>query len=377
MEQSLRYQAARRITLIGAAVNVILAFAKITFGVIGHSHALVADGVHSVADLSTDILVLFASRYGSQEADQNHPYGHRRIETAATLLLSLLLILAGIGIVIDAGEHFFYTKPVLPQAMVLWVAVFSVVANEILFRRTLFIGKQIQSELLRANAWHHRSDAWASLVVVVGVLGTLAGFIYLDVVAAIIVGCLVIKMGGQLGWSSVRELVDTGLDYAMVAKIKSVITAVPGVRMIHQLRTRTMGHAVFADVHILVAPYLSVSEGHYIGQQVYLALHHEMPMITDVTVQVDPEDDETVEPSSHLPARAELLARLQQCWQGLPGADRIESITLHYLAGKVQVDVCLPLSTVVDSAAALALATRYQTASESMIELKNVNVKFL
>lgn len=337
-----RYLEARRITLISAMVNAILGLGKVILGISGKSHALLADGIHSIADLATDLLVIVAARFGSQKADREHPYGHQRIETAATMFLALLLILTGAGIAYDATSNLFLNHIVTPKFYVLFMAFASVLANEAIFHYTKHAADRIQSQLLLANAWHHRSDAASSLVVLIGVGGALAGLVHLDAIAAIIVGFLIIKMGGQLAWSSIKELIDTGVDNQTLEKINQIITSVSGVIAIHQLRTRSMGGKIFVDVHVLVSPDLSVSEGHHVGQRVHFTLQQQLPKISDVTVHIDPEDDQQAAPSLTLPSREELLPQLMQCWQGLAGADAIDKITIHYLQGQLHLQVYLP-----------------------------------
>ncbi|AHE67871.1 cation diffusion facilitator family transporter [Legionella oakridgensis] len=339
MNQHERYQQAKRITVLGAITNALLGFIKLLGGVMYHSHALVADGFHSLSDLLTDAMVIFASKYGSQDADATHPYGHQRIETAATFLLALILILAGIGISWDSLSDMLHHNQSQPRLLALPIALLSILANEGLFHYTHHIGKQIRSELIIANAWHHRSDAASSVVVLVGLIGSVLGFAYLDAVAAIIVGLMIVKMGWNYGWNSVKELVDTAVDLQTLAKIKNIIQHIDGVQKIHQLRSRSMGKDVFVDVHILVSPFISVSEGHFIAQHVHHQLVDNMEEIKDVTVHVDPEDDEMVCPSLHLPNRHTIEQQFLHAWrQDFPG---IQSWVLHYLDGKLTIDLIM------------------------------------
>ncbi len=332
-----RYWQAKKVTLMGALINAILGFAKLIGGNIFHSHALIADGIHSFSDLITDIMVIFASKYGSQDADVSHPYGHQRIETAAILLLSLLLIVAGLGIAWHSLNDLFYLHPIRPDQWSLAIAVFSIFANEALFHYTQAIGKRIQSTLIIANAWHHRSDAASSIVVLIGLLGSILGYHYLDAIAAIVVGFMVIQMGWSYGWNSIKQLVDTAVDLSLIETIEQLILQVDGVIKIHQLRSRSMGHDIFIDVHILVAPYISVSEGHFIAQHVHNSLMNSLEHVKDVTVHVDPEDDECASPSLHLPSRNTLDSKFFQRWRhDFPD---ISAITLHYLDGKLRIDL--------------------------------------
>lgn len=334
-----RYSQAKKVTLIGAFVNTLLGLIKAVGGIFFHSHALFADGIHSFSDLFTDVMVLFASRYGSQSADHSHPYGHQRIETAATLLLSLLLILAGFGIAWDAFDELIQGTHDKPGWLALPIALLSIIANEILFHYTRYVGKKIRSQLIIANAWHHRSDAAASLVVVIGLTASLAGYVSLDAIAAIFVGGMIIKMGLTYGWNSVKELVDTAVSPEELAKIEEIIQNVDGVLRIHQLRNRSMGGDIFVDVHILVSPDISVSEGHFIAQHVHRSLTEQLEHVQDVTVHVDPEDDETNCPSVHLPNRSNLENTLLKEWQAqFPD---IRDWRLHYLDGTMRIDLIL------------------------------------
>ncbi len=340
MEKSKRYYTVRQVTIVSLITNAGLGIIKTVFGYLGNSHAVFADGLHSFSDLLSDFLVLFAAKFGGQAADHDHPYGHRRIETAATVAVALLVLATGVGILLDAADELIKgSQHIRPHNYVLWIALLSIVANECLFRYTVHIGNQLNSNLLRANAWHSRSDALSSVVVLLGVIGALVGILWLDNLAAIGVGVLIIKMGWDLGWSSVRELVDTGLDLKTINNIKVVINNVPGVRALHCLRTRSMAGDIYIDVHIQVDSTLSVSEGHYISHQVHHQLSNALDNITDVTVHVDPEDDGIAILCEHLPTRNALIPQLQSCWASLPNASAINHIQLHYLEGYIDVDV--------------------------------------
>lgn len=332
-----RYKQAKKVTLVGALKNALLGIIKVLGGYWFHSHALVADGIHSFADLITDGMVLIASKYGSVDADDSHPYGHQRIETAATFLLSLLLILAGAGIAWDSVQELLKHSYTMPNELALFIVLISILGNEALFHYTLRIGKNIGSRLITANAWHHRSDAASSLVVFIGLIGSLMGYAYFDTVAAIVVALMIVKMGWDYGWNSIKELIDTAVEPELIEKIESIINSIDGIERIHQLRSRYMGGDVLIDVHILVAPKISVSEGHYISQQVQQALVNGIESVKDVIVHVDPEDDEIFCPSLDLPSRKrierEFLMDMSQCFP------EVSFFNLHYLEGSLYIDV--------------------------------------
>ncbi len=348
--------AARRATLVGAVVNLLLSGLKVVIGIIGQSQALIADGIHSLSDLISDVMVLYGTHHGHQEADAEHPYGHGRIETLITVGVGLLLIAVAIGIALDAIDRLFHPEELVqPGLIVLVAAGLSILSKEGLYHYTLQVANRIRSKLLRANAWHHRTDALSSVVVLVGVAGTLAGLEYLDAIAAVLVAVMVAHAGVELGWESIQELIDTGLESEKLEQVRRQIQQVEGVRAMHRLRTRRMGANVLVDVHILVDPRLSVSEGHHIADHVELTLYREIEDVTDVTVHIDPENDETNKPCTSLPMRKELIERLKGCWIDIPESAHIEDYTLHYLDGELDLEVWIPLSCIESKARAEAL----------------------
>ena len=339
-----RYQITTRVTIVGAVLNFILAVFKIVIGSIGHSHALIVDGIHSFSDLLSDGLVVFAAKKGNQSPDDDHPYGHARIETAFAAVLGGILIAVGIGIVIDALERLTSGEIVTPESMTIWVALLSVLSKEALYRYTLLYAERLNSPILKANAWHHRSDAISSIVVLVGIAGSMSGVPYLDAAAAVIVSMMIAKIGWEIAKESIEQLVDKGLDPEKVQFISTHITEIPGVRHMHMLRTRQMGAEALLDVHIEVAPQLSVSEGHRISDEVSKELTNEFPDISQVLVHIDPEDDEEDSSCSHLPLRNEVLVDLEQLWGDIEQSKSIEDVILHYLDGMVSVQIIMPLS---------------------------------
>ncbi len=373
-----RYRDTRRVTLIGAAFDLALGIAKIIGGSIGHSQALIADGVHSLSDLSTDVLVLLAAKHANVGADEEHPYGHARFETAATVGLGVLLGLIGIGIAIDAVQKLLAPEALLvPAAWGLVIAAASVVSKEWIYRYTMRYARKLKSNLLRANAWHSRSDAFSSLIVIIGIAGAQFGFEYLDALAALVVAAMIAKIGYDLSWSSLRELVDTGLEPGELEDIRSTIMSVGGVRDLHELRTRRMGGKALVDVHIILEdPTLSVSEGHHISENVRSRLIRRIDDVEDVMVHIDPEDDEMAAPSEHLDLRRQILERLDGCWRDLDEAAAIRRVTLHYLNGKVHVELELPVSMAPDPVSAERLAAAFNEAVANEPDVAEVRLLF-
>lgn len=357
-----RGEESRRVALVGALVNALLAVVKISIGITARSQALVVDGIHSLSDLLSDALVWYAATHASHGPDEEHPYGHGRFETAATLALGGMLVLVAGGIIWDSLERMFDSEDIWqPEPLALYAAGFSIIANEALFWYTLLVSRRINSELLRANAWHHRTDAISSVVVLVGIAGTLMGYVYLDLVAALIVGLMVAKIGWDLGWGAMQELVDASLDEDTVERIREIIDDIGGVRSIHMLRTRRQGHEAMADVHVEVSPRISVSEGHIISMEVENRIKQGIDEITDVIVHIDPEDDEEAPPCKGLPLRYQVLKELEEDWQHLDCFGQEQRILLHYLSGKIHIEVFYPKSCCVD-------AEKAQGMRESMLQ---------
>lgn len=372
-----RYAVTKRVTIVGALVNMALAIVKIVFGLIGQSQSLLADGIHSLSDLLSDGLVMLAAYHAQEEPDENHPYGHGRFETMGAMGLGLLLILAAVGIIWDAQERLFSPETLLhPDSFTLYVALFSILANEGLYHYTVHSAKLIGSDLLRANAWHHRSDAVSSIVVMIGIGGTLAGLPYLDAIAAGLVGLMVIRIGWNLVHTAMQELVDSGLEQERVAHIREIILAVGGVLDVHMLRTRRLGSQASADVHVQVEPWLSVSEGHMISEEVRQCLLREIEELNDVTVHIDPEDDEHAALCKGLPLRREVLLQLDELWAGIPAYTLRRRIVLHYLQGQVHVDLILPLESFQNTEQTVQMKAELQQAIDPHQQLGRVAIYF-
>jgi cation diffusion facilitator family transporter len=376
LEDNAELRAKKKITVIGGVVNLVLSILKIGLGWLGQSHALIADGFHSLSDLLTDGLVYFASHHGSLEADEDHPYGHARFETLATVILGAILIAVAGAIVWDAISRFFNDETLTYGWLVIGTAIMSILAKEVMFHITLKTANETNSELLRANAWHHRSDAISSFVVLIGVGLEMAGYRYFDSIAALIVGLMVIKIGFDLVLDASKELVDTALDPDKVEQIKQVILRVDGVKELHFLRTRKMGGAALVDVHILVSPKISVSEGHLISETVRLSLIDQVHNIGEVMVHIDPEDDEVSSPSVSLPIRKEMLVKLDDAWGGIAEKAKVKRVNLHYLDGKVSVEIELPVSMARETSALEELAASFITATLTVSEVAEAKVLY-
>ncbi|CAG2149633.1 cation diffusion facilitator family transporter [Cupriavidus plantarum] len=261
-----RHAAARRSTLVSVFVNIALTIVQAVIGVIAGSQALIADAAHSLSDLVSDFVVLIAGHHSRKDADLDHPYGHQRFETAASLALGALLLAVGVGMLWTAVQKIEHPEQVQPVKLVaLWVAIGALIAKELLFRYMLRVAERVRSSMLVANAWHARSDAASSLVVALGIGGNLLGYHVLDPVAAIVVGLMVARMGLQFGWDALSDLMDRAADEDTVEALRQAMLETPGVLGLHDLKTRKMGDLILVDVHLEIAADLTVEQGHAIA----------------------------------------------------------------------------------------------------------------
>lgn len=342
MEVEQRHQVVKRVTVTGAVVNCLLAASQIAFGIIGQSQALLADGFHTLSDLLSDFVVLFAVKQSSMAADENHPYGHGRIETLATVLLGFLLVGAGLGIGFRGITSIIDSRQINPELITLFFAALAIFAKEFLYHYTIRSAKRIHSSLLESNAWHHRSDALSSIVVLVGISSQLLGIPYMDALAAIVVATMISVMGFRLAKKAFAELIDTSLDNDLIGQVKELIEGNESVREIHSLRSRSMGGLGYVDAEILVNPRLSVSEAHHIAFSLEQGIKTSFPKIIDISIHVDPLTESGHDSVTDLPPRAEILKMLNDAWSDSPCSDAIEQIHLHYLQSQIEIDVVLP-----------------------------------
>jgi len=279
----------RRITNIGIAVNLVLFVCKITVGILGNSIALIADGIHSLSDTATDIVVLIGVYFGSKKADLNHPYGHGKIETFSAIGIALTLVFVGVGMIYKASVNITEFEFVRPGVGVIIVALFSIISKEWLYWATKKVAVASHSPALYANAWHHRSDALSSIAVVAGFILMIAGFKYADRIAAMVVGYMIVWVGGHMIFTSFQELIEGAVDQETVELIKHIINSDSSIRQWHKLRTRMVGREVFLDLHILVEPDLSIVAAHEIAENLENALHKQITRPVNITVHIEPD----------------------------------------------------------------------------------------
>ena len=288
---------ARDITLIGLMVNLMLSALKFALGVLGHSQAVLADAVHSLSDMGTDLLVLLGVKFWSAPADEDHPYGHQRIETIITLAISGLLASVALGLGWAAVQRLGGEAHRPPRGIAVIGPLVSIVVKEILFRRTRAVGKRIHSSALIANAWHHRSDALSSIptLIAVGVAAFFPQWIFLDQIGALIVALLILKVAWDIAAPALSELMDRGANADDLEKMKALALSVPGICSVHRIRTRRLGAGWFVDLHAEVNPDITVREGHDIATQAQQCLLEKGPSVADVMIHVEPCERELCE----------------------------------------------------------------------------------
>ncbi len=282
----------RSITIWGIFLNISLMVIKIVSGILVKSSALIADGVHSLSDLATDFVVLVGTRLSSRPADKTHPYGHGKLETIASLIIGLTLLVISAGIIWSAGVAIYRHEHNFPGFLVLVVAGVSVISKEILFFITRKIARITHSSVLYANAWHQRSDSLSSVAVLLGGVASLFGWGHADQVAAIVVGFMILGVSGKIFFEGLHELAEHSADSESIEKIEKVLSKEKNIASWHDLRTRKLGAELCVDVHVLVDPVLSVKASHDISIRIEEEIEKELSRPVNILVHVEPDVEE-------------------------------------------------------------------------------------
>ncbi|GAB4285161.1 MAG: cation diffusion facilitator family transporter [Candidatus Rifleibacteriota bacterium] len=283
----------KNVTIAGMTINIFLTLIKITAGYIGNSQSVIADGIHSLSDCSTDIAVLVGLKYWNQPPDDCHPYGHRRIETMVAILIAMVLFLAGVLLCYEALQKFITGQYVVPMKATLIVSIISIVVKEFLFRWTLKVADRVKSPALVANAWHHRTDSISSVAVAIAISFALYNprWAILDPLAAFAVGLFIMQAAYSIVKPALRELADSGATKKDLDHIREIVLKVDGVKSIHAIRTRFHGPGLQIDLHLQVDGNLSVSEGHEIAGHAKRHLLEDGPGVVDVLVHIEPDEE--------------------------------------------------------------------------------------
>ncbi|WP_151704615.1 cation diffusion facilitator family transporter [Nitrincola alkalilacustris] len=337
-----RRRAGQRITLIGALVDSLLSAAKIIVGILANSAALIADGLHSLSDVLTDFMVVFLLKFSHEKPDANHPWGHARFETVGTVVLGAILMLVGALMAYESLKLLFGTDvPPLPAWPALIVAGVSILSKEILYHYTHRVGKALNSNLIIANAWHHRTDSLSSIVVFVAIAGAMTGVWWLDALAAVLVALLVGKIGWDLVAKSISELVDTALPAERVKKLREAALSVDGVISVHSFKSRSMGSQSLLEMHLQVGPHLSSAEGHFIGDSVTCLLRDRFDDIGHIIYHIDTYDDHDMseETCPVMPPRSEIQQHLDASISRILGDTADYELIIYYEPRCIDLDI--------------------------------------
>ncbi len=286
----------RKVTWVGLGWNVMLSVGKFFAGYFGGSQALIADAIHSASDFITDIAVLVGSRFWNSPPDADHPYGHRRFETLISVGIGVAVCAVGVGLGYDAVMRLREGAEAAtrPEWIAAVMALASILVKEALFQYTVHEGKKIRSQALIANAWHHRSDAFSSIPVLIAVLvGILFPSLWFaDCVGAIIVALFILHTGYEIAWPGIHQVADEGASKEVAAKLRQVAEATPGVISIHGFRTRYVGSDLHVDLHIVVDAEMTLLAAHDLSEEVERRIIESGENVIDAMVHVDPFDPE-------------------------------------------------------------------------------------
>ncbi len=286
------------VTLVGSIVNIILTVFKIIAGVLGRSTAMIADGTHSLSDLLSDIVVIVFVKISAKGRDKDHDYGHGKFETFATLIISLMLIVVAVNLmsggiskirlILDGGEVS------SPGMIALWAAVASIVLKEILYHYTIIQGKALNSPMMIANAWHHRSDAFSSIGSLLGIGGAIFlgdKFVILDPITGCVISIFILVMAVKMSVPAIKELLDVSLPDEVEQEIETTAKSIPGVIDLHELKTRREGPGIIMEGHLVLNSHISLKEAHDISKKVEDALRKKFGSETQISLHLEPEDD--------------------------------------------------------------------------------------
>ena len=286
------------VTLIGSVINIILTVFKILAGILGRSTAMIADGIHSLSDLLSDIVVIVFVKISAKGRDKDHDYGHGKFETFATLIISLMLIVVAVNLmsgginkirlILNGGEVS------SPGMIALWAAVASIALKEILYRYTIIQGKALNSPMMIANAWHHRSDAFSSVGSLLGIAGAIFlgdKFVILDPITGCVISIFILVMAVKMSVPAIKELLDVSLPDDVEEKIEATAKSVKGVVDLHELKTRREGPGIIMEGHLVLDSEISLKEAHDISKKVEESLRKEFGTETQISLHLEPEDD--------------------------------------------------------------------------------------
>jgi len=282
-----RYQSSKQVTLVTLIVNFILSIAKVLIGFMFFSQAIIADGIHSISDVISTLAVWMAIRISREPADEEHPYGHGKVETIAAKFIGILLFLTGLFIIKDSIMAIIRNRLTEPGILNLWIALISIGVKEWMYRYTYREGQRINNKALMADAHHHRSDALSSIAAFIGVIGARMGYLIADSIGGFIVALFILHMGYEIFIEAVNELMDR-VDYQLHQQISKLVCASQEVVAIRDLRVRSHGPDLFIDLRIVVEDNLTVVEGHKISRRAEKRVKEQINNVQEVLIHIDP-----------------------------------------------------------------------------------------
>ncbi len=331
----------RRATWVGAVVNLPLALGKILLGWLSASQALVADGVHSFSDLISDAAVFWALGHSRRPPDAEHPFGHGRFETIATLAVATMLVAAAFGIFFDSLSRALRPSDEPPALFALVGAAVSIAVKEALFHYTRAIALKTRSDLLLANAWHHRSDAISSIVAVIGISAAQLGFPLADPVAAAVIAVMLFHIALKLGRPAFAELVDTAPEPEIIARIETELRAVPGVHDVHDLRLRRIGPWLRGSAHVTFDGHMTLSEAHRLTEAARARARAAVPELADLVLHAEPEGHADGPAAHDSPLRPEIEALVRKVLRDAASDACMVALRLDYRDDGLHVELLL------------------------------------
>jgi len=355
LDKKARYTEGEKVTWIGALVNLVLAAVKFAAGIVGRSEALIADAVHSLSDLFSDIVVLLSLKVSKRPKDDALPYGYGRVETVGTGVLGVILVFTGIKIFWDAVNTINLGIDYLPNYYALGGALLSIIVKEWMYRYTIRAGERLNSPSVMANAWHHRSDALSSIASFFGIGAAMLGWPLFDPLAALIVTALIVRVGWKILKDSFVDLIDAAVKKEVSDKIVEAALNTEGVLDYHDLKTRKIGSEILVDIHIEVNPWMNVSEAHRIADEVRDAITAKVANIADVLVHIDPEGE--LSGIVYSIPKDQIIERIAKTAAETPAVISCRDIVLHYVGNDIVVNMAVGLSpglTIKDGYATIA-----------------------
>jgi len=277
-----------KVSFVTIIVNAVLAIFKLVSGIIGKSSAMISDSVHSFSDVFSTIVVIVGLKISHRKSDDNHPYGHERLENVASILLAFTLLITGVLIGVEGIENLIEKKYSVPSLFALLASIISIVVKEWMYWYTIIAARKINSDALKADAWHHRSDALSSVGSLIGIAGSMLGFWYFDIVACIIISLLIVKVAVDIFIESVSKLVDKACDEETINQIREMAIQTEGVTGIDVLKTRVFGNKLYVDLEITADKEISFQSAHDIAHDVHDRIEENIPKVKHCMVHINP-----------------------------------------------------------------------------------------